>query len=207
MGEGLIRIINSQSWVEVGEELICIVLSLILDDQPLPLPWLGGAHLHHPQYISQYLEWKWGWGSFASPMYVSLSTLNGDGGGAHLHHPQYISLYLEWKWRRGSFASPTVYLSWMEMGGTHLHQPQCTLYLPLSWVEAREELLISSVVCFPYLLGESGIGTHLAVSNRWTGLLEWTTGMDYWNGLWPFFFFFFFPKSQLYTLRNLFSLT
>ena len=22
-----------------------------------------------------------------------------------------------------------------------------------------------------------------AVSNRWTGLLEWTTGMDYWNGL------------------------
>ena len=23
----------------------------------------------------------------------------------------------------------------------------------------------------------------LAVSNRWTGLLEWTTGMDYWNGL------------------------
>ena len=27
--------------------------------------------------------------------------------------------------------------------------------------------------------------SHLtrAVSNRWTGLLEWTTGMDYWNGL------------------------
>ena len=23
----------------------------------------------------------------------------------------------------------------------------------------------------------------VAVSNRWTGLLEWTTGMDYWNGL------------------------
>ena len=25
--------------------------------------------------------------------------------------------------------------------------------------------------------------TNKAVSNRWTGLLEWTTGMDYWNGL------------------------
>ena len=35
-----------------------------------------------------------------------------------------------------------------------------------------------------------------AVSNRWTGLLEWTTGMDYWNGLWPFFFFFFFPRAN-----------
>ena len=49
----------------------------------------------------------------------------------------------------------------MEMGGAHLHQPQCILYLPLSWVEAREELLILSVVCFPYLLGESGRDTHL----------------------------------------------
>ena len=24
---------------------------------------------------------------------------------------------------------------------------------------------------------------HSAVSIQWNGLLEWTTGMDYWNGL------------------------
>ena len=38
-----------------------------------------------------------------------------------------------------------------------------------------------------------------AVSNRWTGLLEWTTGMDYWNGLleWTLTFFFFFLSQEL----------
>ena len=45
--------------------------------------------------------------------------------------------------------------------------------------------------------------TRSAVSNRWTGLLEWTTGMDF-----DLFFLFFFPPQELlYTLRNLFSLT
>ena len=29
----------------------------------------------------------------------------------------------------------------------------------------------------------------LAVSNQWTGLLDWTTGMDYWNDLCTLFFF------------------
>ena len=41
-----------------------------------------------------------------------------------------------------------------------------------------------------------------AVSNRWTGLLEWTTGMDYWNGLleWTLTFFSSFSFSQELTI-------
>ena len=49
-------------------------------------------------------------------------------------------------------------------------------------------------------------GQITAVSNRWTELLEWTTGMDYWNGLlewttgmdFDFFFFFFSPRATIY---------
>ena len=51
------------TWVEVGEGLICIIHSV----SPSTLGGGGGgAHLHHPQCVSLYFGWRWGWGSFAS---------------------------------------------------------------------------------------------------------------------------------------------
>ena len=112
--------------MEVGEGLICIYHSV----SPSTLSGGGGvAHLHLPQCVSLYLEWRWGRGSFAFTtvclplprmevgeglicIYHSVypSTLNGGGGGAHLHLPQCVSLYLEWRWGRVSFAFITVCL-------------------------------------------------------------------------------------------------
>ena len=41
-----------------------------------------------------------------------------------------------------------------------------------------------------------------AVSNWWTGLLEWTTGMDF-----DLFFFFFFPQELTIYIEELVYLT
>ena len=108
-----------------GEGLICIYPSV----SPSTLNGGGGgAHLHLPQCVSFYLEWRWGRGSFAFTtvclplprvevgeglicIYHSVSpTLSGGGGVAPLHLPQCVSLYLEWRWERGSFAFTTVCL-------------------------------------------------------------------------------------------------
>ena len=114
-GKGLICIYQSVPWMEVGEGLICIYHTVCL-----PLPWVevgegliciyhsvspstlnvggGGSHLHLPQCVSLYLEWRWGRGSFAFTNHsVSPSTLNGGGGGSHLHPSQCHSLYLGWR--------------------------------------------------------------------------------------------------------------
>ena len=73
--------------MEVGEGLICIYHSV----SPSTLNGGGGgAHLHLPQCVSLYLEWRWG--------------------RVHLHLPQCVSLYLEWRWGRVSFASFTMSL-------------------------------------------------------------------------------------------------
>ena len=50
------------SRMEVGEGLICIYHSV----SPSTLNGGGGgSHLHLPQCVSLYLEWRWGRGSFA----------------------------------------------------------------------------------------------------------------------------------------------
>jgi len=46
---------------------------------------------------------------------------------------------------------------------------------------SQEELTLYAVQCTYLAKGrQSG-----AVWNRWTGLLDWTTGLEYWNDLWP----------------------
>ena len=123
------------TWVEVGVGLIFITHSV-----PNSTLGGGGAHLHHPQCVSLYFGWMWGWGSFASSLYFgwgwgsfasstvclpllwvevgvgliciihSVSPSTLGGGEAHLHHPHCASLYLGESGGRGSFASSTVCL-------------------------------------------------------------------------------------------------
>jgi len=37
----------------------------------------------------------------------------------------------------------------------------------------------------PFLVVQHHLDCLMAVWNRWTGLLDWTTGLEYWNNLWP----------------------
>ena len=120
----------------------------------------GGAHLHHLQCVSLYLEWRWGRGSFVSSTVclplpwvevgegriciihsVCPSTLSEGGGGAHLiciiHSVSPSTL------SRGG-------------GGAHLYHPQCvSLYLGWRWGRGS---FVSSTVCLPLPWVEVGEG-------------------------------------------------
>ena len=107
------------------------------------------GHLHDPQYVSIYLGWRWGRGSFrSSPVFILY--LVWRWGGAHLDHPQYVILYLVWWWGRGSFTSSTVCLPLPLCGGgggAQLHRPQCvSLYLVWRWGRGS---FASSKLCLP----------------------------------------------------------
>ena len=124
-------------WVEVREELICIVRV-----SPCTLGGGGGGARLHRLSVSLYLG---GRGSFASSECVSLprvevgvgliyiihivspSTLGGDGGGVRLHR-QRVSLYLGWRWEGGAclhHQSVSLYLG----GRACLHIQRVFLYL------------------------------------------------------------------------------
>ena len=54
--------------------------------------------------------------------------------------------------------------------------------------------MVSNMILWCLLLSQLGVSWYLvrrgaAVNNHWTGLVEWTTGMDYWTDLfctsWP----------------------
>ena len=148
--------------MEVGEGLICIYHSV----SPTLNGGGGGAHLHLPQFVSLYLEWRWGRGSLAFTTVcllprmevgegliciyhgVSPSTLNRDGGVAHLHLTQCVSLYLERRWGRGSFCiyhsvSPSTLSG--GGGGAHLRPSQChSLYLGWRWERGS---FVFTIVC------------------------------------------------------------
>ena len=59
----------------------------------------------------------------------------------------------------------------------HDYNYMCIPFLQLAGCMAHTSTATgeNGLVKFPY--------PFWAVSYRWTGLLEWTTGMDYWNGL------------------------
>ena len=161
-------------WVKVGEGLFCIIHSvspsILGEGGPSTLgEGGGGAHLYNPQYVSLYLVWRWGRGSFVSSTVrlplpcvkvgegliciihsASPSTLGEGGRGAHLYHPQCVSLFLGWRWGRGSFVSSTVCLPlpWVKVG-------------PLPWVKVGEELICIIHSVSPSTLGEGGEGAHL----------------------------------------------
>ena len=135
---------------------------------------------HHPQCVSLYLGWRWGWGSFISSteclplprievgegliciVRVSPSTLGGGGGLAHLHR-QSVSLYLGWRWGRGSLAlSECLPLPGWRCWRGSFASSEC---LPISWVEVGEGLICILHNVTPSAWDGGGGEAHLQCQN------------------------------------------
>ena len=85
-------------WVEVGEELTCIIhnvssSTIVFLYLPLPLVKMGGAHLNPPHCVSFYLVWRVHYAQYINKI--------GDGGGANLHLPA-MSLQYKKKKKKSS---------------------------------------------------------------------------------------------------------